>query len=282
MTSIPFIGLGTYCMKGEECANAVELALRCGYRHIDTASVYQNESDVAEGIGRSGISRSDVFITSKLQPRDHGRGAYEACLQSISRLKTTYLDLYLIHFPGCAGFKPTDVEQRQIRRESWLALQRLKSDGYCKEIGVSNYMANHLEDLCGPNAIEWGCTVRPFLNQFELSPLLQQKEAVDACKRYGIKIESYSTLARGHEDLLQNETILAISKEIVATPAQVVLAWALHKGFIIIPKSVRKEKIEENFEATKLIITPEQIQRIDFIGQNSELRTCWDPTKIVA
>lgn len=278
---IPKIGLGTYCMKGDECVKAVETALRVGYRHIDTASVYQNESEVAEGIRRSGIPRNEIFITSKLQPRDHGKRAYEACLESLQRLKTTFLDLYLIHFPGVAGYKPEDIEQRQIRRESWLALQRLKNEGHCREIGVSNYMASHLEDLCGENSREWGCICRPYLNQIELSPMLQQKEATDACIKYGIMIESYSTLARGHDDLLKNDIILALSKEVMATPAQLVLAWALHKNFIVIPKSVRPERIKENFDAKTISLSIEQVQQIDQLG-SAELRTCWDPTRIIA
>lgn len=283
MSTIPSIGLGTYCMKGEECANAVNIAIRCGYRHIDTASVYQNEQDVAEGIRRSGIPRSEIFITSKLQPRDHGKRAYDACLVTLKNLNTEYLDLYLIHFPGVAGYQPSDIEQRQIRRESWLSLQRLKADGYCKEIGVSNYTANHLEDICNASvATEWGSYQLPYVNQFELSPMLQQNDIVQACRKFGIQIESYSTLARGHEDLLMNETILEIVNEVGsgATAAQICLSWALHKGFIVIPKSTRKERIEENFASLQIKLTTEQIVRIDSL-ETTQLRTCWDPTRII-
>jgi diketogulonate reductase-like aldo/keto reductase len=111
--------------------------------------------------------------------------------------------------------------------------------------------------------------------------MLQQKETTDACLKYGIMIESYSTLARGHDDLLQNDIILAISKEVMATPAQIILAWALHKNFIVIPKSIRRERIEENFGAPSITLSKEQVQEIDQLG-SAELRTCWDPTRIIA
>ncbi|CAM9535534.1 unnamed protein product [Phaeothamnion confervicola] len=135
-------------MSGDECVSAVEAALRHGYRHIDTARVYRNEPQVAEGIKRSGIPRADIFLTSKLSPRDQGEeGAAAAVLESLNDLDTDYLDLYLVHWPGSSNMQGDDPAVAEKRRGTWRALQRMRTEGKLRAIGVSNFLPHHLEDL---------------------------------------------------------------------------------------------------------------------------------------
>lgn len=276
---MPCIGLGTYQMSGDACTAAVCCALRTGYRHIDTASVYRNEDAVAKGIADSGVPRSDIFITTKLQPKDHGAGAYDACIASLARLKTGYVDLLLVHWPGVAGRRLDDPAIKDVRKESWLALQRLHKEGKARAIGVSNYMPHHLEELC---TAPW-CEVQPAVNQFELHPLLQQADAVVACRKYGVVVEAYSSLARGAPALLTSEAATRIAAAHAGTVPQVCLAWALAKGFVVIPKSTDPARIAENFGAAALAskLTPEDIASLDALeAAAGSLRTCWDPTTV--
>jgi 2,5-diketo-D-gluconate reductase A len=275
---MPQIALGTFEMKGGPCVSAVTEALRQGYRHIDTAAVYRNEADVAEGIKLSGVPRADIFITSKLRPHDQGEGAYEACLQSLRNLGTDYLDLYLIHWPGVTGKKLDDPEIKDIRKQSWLALQRLYTEGKCRAIGVSNYMPLHLDELC---AAPW-CEVKPMVNQFELHPLLKQQKAVNACARHGIVVEAYSSLARGSPRLLESPVVLRIAEAHKASPAQVALAWALAKGFVVLPKSTHAERIASNLAAATLALTTDDVTALDALEETEgSVRTCWDPTTVL-
>lgn len=278
---MPCIGLGTYQMSGDSCTTAVCSALRLGYRHVDTASVYRNEAAVAKGIADSGIARRDIFITTKLQPKDHGVGAYDACIASLSRLNTDYVDLLLIHWPGVAGRRLDDPSIKETRKESWLAFQRLHREGKARAIGVSNYMPHHLEELC---TAPW-CEVQPAVNQFELHPLLQQADAVAACRKFGVVVEAYSSLARGAPALLTSEAATRIAATHSATVPQVCLAWALAKGFVVIPKSTDPARIAENFGAATLAprLTADEIASLDALEASAgSMRTCWDPTTVVA
>lgn len=272
---MPILGLGTYQMKSPECENAVKAAIAHGYRHIDTAAIYKNETFVADAIAVSGVAREELFITSKLKPQDHGEGAYAACIQTLERLRVDYIDLYLVHWPGAAGMSLSDHEgQAAKRKATWLALQRIVEEGKARAIGVSNYMPLHLDELC---SADW-CTVRPSVNQFELHPLLQQVEAVAACRKWGVQVEAYSSIARGAPELLDSKVVQAAATAHAVTPAQVCLRWAVQKGYCVIPKSVHEDRIKTNAQIFDWTLTQEEMVALDGLDQG--FRTCWDPTRV--
>jgi 2,5-diketo-D-gluconate reductase A len=288
--SMPQLGLGTYQMRGEPCASAVASALRLGYRLVDTAAVYRNEEDVAEGIRRSGVPREAVFVTSKLRPQDHGDGAYAAALQSLARLSTPYVDLFLVHWPGVAGKKPDDPSQASIRRRTWRDLERLHREGKARAIGVSNFLPRHLDSLAeedggeaaGGEAAGGAPFVPPAVNQIELHPLLQQRGVVEACEARGIVVESYATLARGADALLAHPSVLRIAGEHAMTPAQVCLRWAVQRGWVVIPKSTSAERIRENLLALAgADLSEAEVRELNGLEEEGKgLRTCWDPNTI--
>src|SRR3989441_7993830 len=181
---IPRLGLGVYQPPpGQVTQRAVESGLKIGYRHIDTARIYGNESDVGAALRKSGIKREDVFITTKLWNSDHGyETAIKACDDSLKRLGLKYLDLYLIHWPV-----------PEIRNESWRALTQLLRDGKCRSIGVSNYTIQHLTELFDKSEIG------PMVNQVEFSPFLYQKQLLDYCEKNKIQLEAYSPLTQGEK-----------------------------------------------------------------------------------
>jgi diketogulonate reductase-like aldo/keto reductase len=271
---MPQLGLGTYMIPaGGPCAEAVEAALRAGYRHIDTAAVYKNEEDVAIGIAKSGVPREQVFLVTKLRSHDHGAGAYDACLASLKRLNTEYVDLYLVHFPGVAGHDHADAAQREIRKETWKQMERLFKEGKCRLIGVSNYMPQHLDEIFAE------CEVKPCINQFELHPLLQQREMIAASEKHGLVVESYSTLARGARELIAHPKIVEIAAKRGQSPVQVCLRWAMQHGYVVIPKSTKADRIVENMKSVEgADLSPEDMSAIDDLDSN--FRTCWDPTNI--
>ena len=163
---MPAIGLGTFRIKGQEAIDkAVDAALKEGYAHIDTAAVYKNEAFIASSLRSRGINRKDIFITSKLAPKDHGKDkAKAAVIQSLKNLDTDYLDLYLIHWPGVQGVPVDDLRNKELRKQSWQVLEDFYDKGVLKSIGVSNYNIDHLQELLN------GCRVKPHVNQVEIHP----------------------------------------------------------------------------------------------------------------
>ncbi|HZN92999.1 MAG TPA: aldo/keto reductase, partial [Myxococcales bacterium] len=226
---IPRVGLGVFqSARGEETRRAVSEALRLGYRHIDTARIYGNEGDVGAAVRESGVPRGEVFITTKLWNDDQG---YDTALRafdaSLKRLALDHVDLYLLHWP---------VPGKRL--ESWRALERLLADGRVRAIGVSNFMAHHLDELLGH------AKVPPAVNQIELSPFLQQREVREACERHGIAVEAYSPLTKGLR--LGHPVVVSVAGRVQRSPAQVLLRWGLQHGLIVLPKSTRAERIREN------------------------------------
>jgi len=251
--------LGVYqSPAGQVTHQSVLNALNVGYRHIDTAAIYGNESDVGQAILDSGIARSAVFVTTKLWNQQHG---YESALRALERslqlLKMEYVDLYLVHWPVAGK-----------RHESWRALEKLKADGRAKSIGVSNYTVHHLQDLLSRSK-----TV-PAVNQVEFSPFLFQRDLLAFCAEHGIQLEAYSPLARGRR--LRDSTLVEIAKRHEKTPAQIMVRWALELGLVVIPKSVRPERIRENSNVFDFKLSPMDHERIAELNEN--LRTDWDPT----
>ena len=229
---IPQLGFGVFQIPPEETQEAVEEALGVGYRHVDTAAAYRNEAGVGAAIAASGVRREDVFVTTKLWNSEQG---YDSTLrafdQSIGRLGTGHVDLYLIHWP---------LPSRDLFLDTWRAFERIKEEGGARSIGVSNFRVEDLE------RIEREAEKRPTVNQIELHPRLQQEELRAWHAEHEIATEAWSPLAQG--ELLDDETIVAIAARHDKTAAQAVLRWHLQLGNVVFPKSVTPERIRENIE----------------------------------
>ena len=255
---IPQLGLGVWqAPAGAATREAVLAALRLGYRHIDTARVYQNETDVGAGIRESGLPREQIFVTTKLWNDDHGHDkALRAFDASAKRLGLDYIDLYLIHWPVAGK-----------RLDTWKALEQLHADKRARSIGVSNYLVPHLEELL-PRANH-----PPDVDQIELTPFLQRRATTALCKQHGIVVEAYSPLTRGKR--LGHSVITAIAGELGKSPAQVLLRWGVQHGFVVLPKSVHEERIEENSRLFDFVLSADQLARLDALEEG--LATGWDP-----
>ncbi|TMI56740.1 aldo/keto reductase [Candidatus Bathyarchaeota archaeon] len=258
---IPRLGLGVYqSPPGQATQKAVEYALKVGYRHIDTARIYNNESDVGSALRNSGVKREDVFITTKLWNSDQGyETALKACDASLKRLGLKYLDLYLIHWPV-----------QETRDKSWKALVQLLKDGKCRSIGVSNYTIQHLTELLEQSDIV------PMVNQVEFSPFLYQKQLLEYCEKNKIQLEAYSPLTQGEK--LNHPKIQQIAKKHDKTPAQVLIRWSLQHNLVTIPKSVREQRIKENGQVFDYNLTTEDMRILDLLDEN--FRNSWDPTSM--
>lgn len=258
--SVPQLGLGVWKSKPKECFEAVTSALQFGYRHIDTAAIYGNESDVGQAIRESGIPRSDIFLVTKLWNADQGYdSALKAIDKSLNKLGTDYVDMYLIHFPVTGK-----------RNESWKALEEIKKSGKAKSIGVSNFMVSHLEELLSES------DTIPAMNQVEYHPFLQDIALKEYCESKGILLEAYSPLAHGSK--LEDPRLTEISKKYNKSNAQILIRWSLETGNVVIPKSKSKERIKENADVFDFELSSEDKISID--SWNENLRTCWDPTTV--
>ena len=235
-------------------------ALAAGYRHVDTAHIYDNERDVGEAVRQSGLPREELFITTKLWNGDHG---YDRTLRAFDRsagqLGLDYLDLYLIHWP---------VEG--LRLESWRALESLQRNGRCRAVGVSNFTVSHLSELLAR------CEVVPAINQVELHPFLYQRELIEFCRSKGVAVEAYSPLAKAQK--LDDPALVRLAAKYKKTPAQILIRWSLQHGLVVIPKSIRKQRIEQNADVFDFAIAGADMQQLDSF--NSGLRTAWDPTHV--
>jgi 2,5-diketo-D-gluconate reductase A len=230
---IPQLGFGVYQVPPEDTADAVATALEIGYRHIDTAEMYGNEKGVGEAVARSGIDRGEVFVTSKLNNGFHRRDdALRAFDQSLGDLGFEYLDLFLIHWP----LPGIDVDYI----ETWKAMEEIYASGRCRAIGVSNFQAHHLRRLFSQ------AQVRPAVNQIEVHPYLTQEELRAFDADHEIVTEAWSPIAQGK--VLGDPAIVAIAERLGRTPAQVVLRWHVQRGDVVFPKSVSRQRMQENVE----------------------------------
>jgi diketogulonate reductase-like aldo/keto reductase len=256
---IPLLGLGVYQSRpGEETQRAVEAALAVGYRHVDTARAYGNEPDVAEGIAASGVPRDEVFVTTKLWNSDQGYDeTLRACDASLARLGAERVDLYLVHWPV-----------QKLRNDTWRAMEKLKRDGKARAIGVSNYTVRHLEELLA-RAKE-----PPSVNQVELHPFLQQRALIEFCREKGIVVEAYAPLVKAQR--MDHPVLLRLARKHQATPAQVLVRWALQLGYVVLPKSVQAERIRENADVYRFELDGEDLAALKPLDEG--YRTSWDPT----
>lgn len=269
--TLPPIGLGVFQSPPEETTDAVETALRAGYRHIDTAAAYGNEKEVGEGLRRSGVPREEVFVETKVWVSDYG---YDETLhaydKAVGKLGVDTLDLLILHQPIPTRFEAT--------REAYRALETLLGDGKVRAIGVSNFMPHHLAALLET------ATVVPAVNQVELHPYFQQPDVQKADADHGVLTQAWSpiggiTFYPGWGDerrsVLQDPTIGEIAAAHDATPAQVMIRWHLQQGRSAIPKSVTASRIRENLEALQLELSAEELTRID--GLETGVRGGPDP-----
>lgn len=229
--TIPQVGLGVWQTPNDDAAMVVKTALDAGYRHIDTAAAYRNEKGVGEGIRASGLSRDEVFVTTKLWNDNQGYDeTLVAAEKSLGRLGLDHLDLYLIHWPA---------PKKGLFVETWKAFVRLKEEGRVKSIGVSNFAAEHLDRIIGETG------VAPVINQIELHPRFQQRALREANAERGVLTQSWSPLGQGQ--LLADPVIAAIAAKHGKTPAQVIIRWHVDSCLVVIPKSVTPARIVQNF-----------------------------------
>jgi methylglyoxal/glyoxal reductase len=252
---MPWFGIGVFKVEeGPELVNAVKFAIKHGYRSIDTAAIYGNEEGVGqairEGLQETGISRDELFVTSKVWNADLGYestiAAYET---SLKKLGLDYLDLFLIHWPVEGKYK-----------EAWRALETLYKEGKVKAIGVSNFHVHHLEELMKD------AQVKPMVNQVEYHPRLTQKEVKAFCLKHGIQMEAWSPLMQGQ--LLDNPLLQKMANKYNKSIAQVILRWDLQNGVVTIPKSTKEHRIVENADIFNFELSPEDIEQIDKMNQN--------------
>ncbi|KAM6894397.1 glyoxal reductase-like isoform 1-T2 [Lycodopsis pacificus] len=256
---MPLLGLGTYKLVVPEDVNrAVDAALVAGYRAFDSAAVYQNEAELGralkELLPKHGLTREDVFITSKLGSKDQGEKAMEGALHSLSQLDLGYIDLYLIHWPGTEGLDVTDQRNPGNRAQSWATLEELHAQGKLKAIGVSNYTPAHMRELMQ------SCKVPPALLQVEFHPKLRQTELRKVCKEYGVCFQAYSSLGVG--DLVTDPVVLEVAKNCERTPGQVLLRWAVQQGVPVIPKSSNPDRIQDNARLFDFTLSDADMDRL--------------------
>jgi 2,5-diketo-D-gluconate reductase A len=249
---MPLLGFGVFQVPDpKECEQSVYEAIQCGYRLIDTAAAYFNEEAVGKAIKKSSIKREDLFITTKLWIQDAGyEKTKKAFDNSLKKLKLDYLDLYLIHQPY------SDVHG------AWRAMEELYREGRIRAIGVSNFHPDRVMDLISFNEIV------PAVNQIETHPFHQQIEMQKFLKENGVQHESWAPFAEGKNDLFKSELLASIGKKYSKSIAQIVLRWLTQRGIIVIPKSVRKERMEENLNIFDFLLNSEDMQTIQTLDQN--------------
>lgn len=247
---IPQIGLGTWPMDDAEAAAAVEAAIGIGYRHFDTAENYGNERGVGEGIRRSGIARSEVFVTTKFNRKWHSRdGVREALRHSVERLGTEYVDLLLIHWPN-------PDQDRFV--EAFAGMRELLDEGLIRAAGVSNFKPAHLQRLLAEGLV-------PDVNQVHLDPYRPRHDVREADAASGIVTESWSPIGRGG-DLLAEPVLTALADKYGKTPAQVVLRWHVANGFVAIPKSGNPERMRRNLDVFDFELDADEVAAIDALA----------------
>ncbi|KAH3765037.1 Aldo/keto reductase family protein [Pelomyxa schiedti] len=266
----PRIGFGTFQQTDDEALVSSRAALSCGYRHIDTAQMYQNEGSVGRAVRECGAPRSDIWVTTKIWRDSYGFDPLLECISTRLRfLGLSYIDLMLLHCPP---------EPRE-RRRTWQAMEHAKREGMVREIGVSNFGLHHMKELLG------FCKIPPLVNQIEVHPFCARPELVNYCQSHGVVVEAFSPLAKGR--FMSDKTLCRIagshnhaqsqpSEPNFVTPAQVMLRWGLQKGLIVLPKSVHPNRIAENIRVFDFSLT--QSDMIDLDSLDLEATTGWDPT----
>jgi len=251
---MPWLGLGVFrSEEGQEVENAVKVALENGYRSIDTAAIYQNERGVGKAVLESAVSREEIFLTSKVWNSDQGyHTTIEAFEESLEKLQTPYLDLYLIHWPK---------GRRSV--ETWKALEELYQKNKIRAIGISNFLIHHLEDFLPE------CKIIPAVNQVEFHPELIQPELLKFCQNKGIQLEAWAPIMKGRVNDIPD--LKEIAEKYGKTPVQIVLRWDIQKGVVTIPKSVKPERIISNADIFDFELSGDEMQKIDALDKNGRI-----------
>ncbi|KAH0840179.1 NADP-dependent oxidoreductase domain-containing protein [Lanmaoa asiatica] len=267
--SLPTIGFGVYLLEASLCPGAVANALKTGYRHIDCAQYYENETEVGAGVRSSGIPREQIFITSKAHNADFG---YEETLRSVEEsvkklgFSKCYYDLFLVHSPHGG---------RDARVARYKAVVEAKARGLVRTVGVSNFSEKHLDE------IEAAGLERPAVNQIELHPWCQQRPIVSYCQSRGIIVQAYTPLVKGNDVAegkgIKNAIVLKIAKKHGKSPAQVLVRWSLQKGFVPLPKATSAQRIEENFKVFDFALDAEDVAAIDALDEGASGAVTWNP-----
>lgn len=252
---MPMVGLGVFRCSDEEAYYTVKSALENGYRHIDTAMIYENEDAVGKALKDSKIPREELFITTKLWNEDMRKDNQRKAIEdSLKRLELNYVDLYLIHWP---------VKDKFVT--SWLEMEKIYKDGLAKAVGVSNFLEHHLDEIFKVSHLI------PAVNQVEFHPYVAQPNLVKFCKEKGIQFESWSPLGATKNNLLKDNTIVEIAQKYNKTPAQIVLRWNIEKDVVTIPKSSNKERQKENINIFDFELSKEDISKIDSLDRNERV-----------
>lgn len=257
---IPTIGFGTWKLSPEEARSSVAEAIKAGYRLIDTARIYRNEDGVGQGIKDGGLSRNELFVTTKLWPEDFGYDSgLDAFDKSLERLGLDYLDLYLLHWP-----------HSDARKEAWRALAEIHKQGKSKAVGVSNYMVDDLEELLAESEL------LPAVNQIEFHPFIYRRQqlVLELCKKHGIVVEAYSPLTIGRS--IDHPGITKVAKECGQSNAQVILRWCIQQGTVPIPRSTNPDHIKENLDVFGFELSDEHVAELSRLGDDS----AWQPNQM--
>ena len=243
--AIPANGFGVYQVSKEDCKKSVLVALQAGYRHINTAQAYFNESEVGDALEETNVPRKDIFLTTKVWIDNYGEGkTYQSVINSLRKLKTDYLDLILLHQPIGDYYG------------AYRDLEKLYKEGIVRAIGVSNFYPDRLVDLCLFSSI------KPMVNQIEINVFNQQVEAKKWADKYGVVLEAWAPFAEGRNNMFHNETLLSIADKHHVSVAQIILRWLYERGIVSLAKSIHEERIKENFNIYSFSLDKEDHERI--------------------
>ena len=243
---VPANGFGVYQVSKEDCKESVLTALKTGYRHIDTAQSYFNESEVGEALNESGVPRKEIFLTTKVWIDNYGEGkTYDSVVASLQKLQTDYLDLILLHQPVGDYYA------------AYRDLEKLYEEGKVRAIGVSNFYPDRLVDLC------MFAKIKPMVNQIEVNVFNQQVEAKKWADKYGVVLEAWAPFAEGRNNMFHNEVLQAIGEKHNKSVAQVILRWLYQRGIVSLAKSVHEERIKENFDIYSFELDNDDMKKIE-------------------
>ncbi|MBM6653536.1 aldo/keto reductase [Faecalitalea cylindroides] len=243
---VPANGFGVYQVSKEDCKESVLTALKTGYRHIDTAQSYFNESEVGEALKESDVPRKEIFLTTKVWIDNYGEGkTYDSVVESLKKLQTDYLDLILLHQPVGDYYA------------AYRDLEKLYEEGKVRAIGVSNFYPDRLVDLC------MFAKIKPMVNQIEVNVFNQQVEAKKWADKYGVVLEAWAPFAEGRNNMFHNEVLQAIGEKHNKSVAQVILRWLYQRGIVSLAKSVHEERIKENFDIYSFELDNDDMKKIE-------------------
>lgn len=259
---IPQIGVGTWTLRGETARQNVCLALKAGFRHVDTAQSYENEAEVGQGILDSGVPRKDIFVTTKVSTvimRKGKQAVIDSIDASLVKLKTDYIDLLLIHWPV-----------KDCVKQTWQAMEDFVRGGVVKSIGVSNFNRHHLDDLLAY------AEIRPVINQIEVHPLMTQEENIAYNHELGLQVEAWGPFGQGDIDVVGHPVLQSLAQKYQKTASQIVLRWIVQRNLITIPRA-KPSHFAENLEIMTFSLSDEDMQAISALNQNLRSNVLNDP-----